>query len=110
MNKEKLSAAIRASKDSSDELYHAAKRSSPLFEELYKICDDAILAVDGKDYPEACTMLLECISLIKNKAAIAPHSLRSNGDFELGKYTAYSDVMQNLQEDSFARDQPTKNT
>jgi hypothetical protein len=110
MNKERLNAVIQASKDSSDELYHAAKRSSTLFEELYKICDEAILAVDGKDYPEACSILLDRVSLIKNKAVIAPHTLKSNGDFELGKCMAYSDVLQSLQEDYFAGDQPTKKT
>ena len=110
MDIENLRAAANLSKDSSDELYHAAKRSSILFEELYKICDEAITVVDGKDYQEACGILLEKISIIRNKALVAPHSLKSSGDFELGKSTAYSEVLKSLQEDSFARDQSNKKT
>lgn len=110
MDIENLRAAANSSKDSSDELYHAAKRSSALFEELYKICDETIAAVDGKDYQEACGILLEKISLIRNKALVAPHGLKSSGDFELGKSAAYSDVLKSLQEDSFARDLSSKKT
>lgn len=93
MNREKISKLREDSSIASQEYYVAAKRSSSAFQEIYSLCDQALKSVNGLDYPDACKVLAEALNNVMSKSLIAPHNLKSSGDFELGKAAAYDEIL-----------------
>jgi hypothetical protein len=98
MNREKFAKLRQESSVSSQEYYVAARRSSAAFQEIYSLCDQALNSVNGLDYPDACKVLAEALNSAMAKSLVAPHNLKSSGDFEFGKASAYEEILAEIPE------------